>query len=74
MLVLILLALFTFGAVYLWLFVLSGSMTFICIYLLALILLLLAFCGFIVSYNAECRIAKHIDENAYVEEKVREEN
>lgn len=73
-LVLILLALLTFGAVYLWLFVMSGSMTFICIYLLAVILLLLAFCGFIVSYNAECQIAKHIDENAYVEEKVREEN
>lgn len=74
-LVLILLALLTFGAMYLGLFLMPSTMLagFITVYLALVVFLLYAFCGFIVSYNAECQIAKHIDEDAHVEEKPRGE-
>ena len=70
-LVIIILLALTAGAAYLVIFVLSSSMfaTFVGIYVLFALLLLYSLCGFIVSYNAERQIIKHIDENAVVEEK-----
>lgn len=70
-LVTVLLLLLTAGVVYLGVFVLPSSMFFgfITVFLLFALLLLYSLCGFIVSFNAECQIAKHIDENAAVEEK-----
>lgn len=70
-LVIILLLLLTIGVVYLGVFVLPSSMftTFITVYLALIVFILYSFCGFIVSYNAECQIGKHLDETAQVEEK-----
>lgn len=75
-LVLILLSLLTIGAVYFGVFVLSGSMLpmFLTVYVLLIALILYSLCSFIVSYNAECQIAKHIDDEANVEEKIKAEN
>lgn len=70
-LVIILLLALTVGLVYLGIFVLSSSVftTFITVFLLYALLLLYSLCGFIVSFNAERQIIRHLDENAVVEEK-----
>lgn len=70
-LVIVLLLLMTVGVGYLGIFMLSrGSFTVLfTIYLIFAVLLLYSFTGFIVSYNAECQIRKHIDENADVDKK-----
>lgn len=70
-LMIIILGLFTFGAIYLGLFLMSGMgmVVFLTIYLILIAIILYSLCGFIVSFNAECQINKHIDENAGVEEK-----
>lgn len=70
-LVIILLLALTVGLVYLDIFVLSSSVftTFITVFLLYALLLLYSLCGFIVSFNAERQIIRHLDENAVVEEK-----
>lgn len=70
-LVLILLGILTIGILYIGIFFFSSiALTMLVpIYLLLALFLLYAFCGFIVSYNAECQIRNHIDDTAKVEEK-----
>lgn len=70
-LVIILLGLLTIGIGYLGIFMLTstGLSVLITIYVLLVVVILFAFCGFIVSYNAECQIRKYIDGSAQVEEK-----
>lgn len=70
-LVTILLLCLTAGVIYLGVFVLPSSMFFwvITAFMFFALLLLYSFCAFIVSFNAECQIIKHIDDKAVVEEK-----
>lgn len=70
-LVIVILSALTIGVGYICIFVIAGTAipVFATIYVLLTLLILYSLCGFIVSYNAECQISKHIDENAQIEEK-----
>ena len=72
LLVLVILALLTFGVLYLALFVFSGVYTIICIaaYLIVVVFLLYSLVGLIVNYNAVCQINKYMDKDSKVEEKM----
>lgn len=70
-LMIIILGLLTFGALYFGIFFLSGMgfVIFLLVYIILLMIIMYSFCGFIVSFNAECQINKHLDKDAHVEEK-----
>ena len=70
-LVIIILAALTLGMWYVGIFMLSGAAmtSFLAIYVLAMLVLLNSVCGFIVSFNAERQIRRHLSEDANVEEK-----
>ena len=72
LLVLVILALLTFGVLYLAVFVFSGVYTIICIaaYLIVVVFLLYSLVGLIVNYNAVCQINKYMDKDSKVEEKM----
>ena len=75
-LVIVILAAFTLGLWYVGFFMMSTTalMVFLAIYVLAAVILLYSLCGFIVSFNAERQIRRHLDEKADIEEKAVFEN
>ncbi len=69
--VIIILAVLTVGIWYLAIFVLGGTAmtTILAVYVVAELVILSSTCAFIISFNAERMIKRHMDEGAVVEEK-----